>query len=138
MPKRDPRVTAYIQERAPFARPILRELRKRIHAGAGALEETIKWGMPSFVVDGKLVCGFAGFKAHCALWFWKGEQVVGRKPEEAMGQFGRITALSDLPTAAELKRLVGRAIACIEPAPPRRARKARSTSAASVRARTRA
>lgn len=123
MPKRDPRVTAYIQERAPFARPILRELRKRIHAGASALEETIKWGMPSFVLGGKLVCGFAGFKAHCTLWFWKEKEIVGPKTEEAMGQFGRITELSDLPTAAELKRLVGRAIARIEPASPRRAGK---------------
>ena len=39
---------------------------------------------------GKIIYGsLAGFKAHCALWFWKREVVTGAKPKEAMGQFGR-------------------------------------------------
>jgi len=41
MPKRDPRVTAYIQARAPFARPILRHLRQVIHAGGPGLGEAM-------------------------------------------------------------------------------------------------
>lgn len=114
MPKRDPRVTAYIQARAPFARPILRHLRQAIHAGGPGLEEAIKWGMPSFVYRGKLVCGFAGFKAHCALWFWKGAEVVGRKPAEAMGNFGRITRLDELPSDAALRAYVKKAMALVD------------------------
>ena len=114
MPKRDPRVTAYISDRAPFARPILRHLRKVIHEAAPGLEEAIKWGMPSFLYQGKIVCGFAGFKAHCALWFWKGKAIVGRKPSEAMGNFGRITSLADLPSATELKAYVQKAVETIE------------------------
>jgi hypothetical protein len=34
MPKRDPRVGKYIEGCAPFARPILKHLRKVIHAGS--------------------------------------------------------------------------------------------------------
>lgn len=113
MPKRDPRVTRYIQDRAPFARPILRHLRNVIHEGAPGLEESVKWGMPSFLYHGKIVCGFAGFKAHCALWFWHGKAVVGKKPAEAMGNFGRITSVKDLPSATAIKGYVRKAVALI-------------------------
>lgn len=82
-------MTEYIQQRSPFARPILRHLRTVIHAAAPGLEESIKWGMPSFLYQGKIVCGFAGFKAHCALWFWQGRAVVGRKPAEAIALIER-------------------------------------------------
>lgn len=68
MPKRDPRVTEYIRQRAPFARPILRHLRKVIHEDAPGLEESIKWGMPNFLYHGKIwdtqvECGNAHMKA---------------------------------------------------------------------------
>jgi hypothetical protein len=109
MPKRDPRVTQYIENRAPFARPILKHLRKVIHDGGPEIEEAIKWGMPSFVYQGKIVCGIAGFKAHCALWFWQGKTIVGKKPGEGMGNFGRITSVEDLPPAAKIKAYVKKA-----------------------------
>ena len=116
MPRRDPRVTAYIQGTAPFARPILRHLRRVIHEGAPGLEETLKWGMPSFLHEGKIVCGFAGFKGHCALWFWNGRAVVGRKPAEAMGNFGRITSLDDLPGDTKIMGFVRKGVKLIEAA----------------------
>jgi hypothetical protein len=114
MPRRDQRVSKYIQESAPFARPILKHLRKVIHEAEPGVEETMKWGMPSLLYQGKIVCGFAGFKAHCALWFWKGEAIVGKKPEEAMGNFGRITSVKDLPSAAKLKAYVKKAVLLID------------------------
>lgn len=114
MAKRDPRVTAYIASRAAFARPILRHLRAVIHQGDPRVQEAIKWGMPSFVHEGKIVCGCAGFKAHCALWFWEGKAVVGRKPAEAMGNFGRITSLDDLPPASAIRAYVKKATARID------------------------
>jgi hypothetical protein len=116
MARRDPRVTEYINGRAPFARPVLRHLRKAIHACDPSLEEDIKWGMPSFLYHGRIVCGIAGFKAHCALWFWKGTTIVGRKPTEAMGNFGRLTSLEDLPSATELKGYVRKAMRRIDEA----------------------
>lgn len=114
MPPRDPRVSQYLRKCAPFARPILRHLRKVVHAGGPGIEESIKWGMPSFLYRGKIVCGIAGFKAHCAFWFWKGKAVVGKKPKEAMGNFGRITSVKDLPSAAKIKGYVRRATRLID------------------------
>ena len=46
------------------------------------------------------MCSMASFKEHCAFGFWKGSLIVGagdRSGEQAMGQFGRITKLSELP-----------------------------------------
>lgn len=43
----------------------------------------------------------AAFKQHCSFGFWKGSLILNgadSKSEEAMGQFGRITALKDLPS----------------------------------------
>lgn len=99
MLKKDPRVDAYIANAAPFARPILTHLRKVIHQGCPEIEETIKWGMPSFEHHG-LLCGIAAFQQHCALGFFSAPA------EKAMGQYGRIVSLDDLPRDAELLRLV--------------------------------
>jgi hypothetical protein len=114
MSRRDPRVTAYINERAPFARPVLRRLRQVIRSSNAGLEETIKWGMPAYLHEGKLVCGFAGFKAHCALWFWRGRTIVGRKPAQAMGNFGRITVVDEVPAASMVAGYVKKSIKLID------------------------
>jgi len=39
---------------------------------ASKLEETLKWGTPTYTIEGKNVLGLAGFKNHCALWFHQG------------------------------------------------------------------
>ena len=36
------------------------------------LEETIKWGVPTYVLNNKNVVGLGAFKNHCALWFFNG------------------------------------------------------------------
>ncbi|MFA6955097.1 MAG: YdeI/OmpD-associated family protein [Thermoanaerobaculia bacterium] len=107
MGKRDPRVDAYIAKAAPFAKPILEHIRKTVHGAWPAIEETIKWGMPFFDYKGP-VCQMAAFKAHCAFGFWKGSLILGRseKESEAMGQMGKITSISDLPSKREITRLV--------------------------------
>lgn len=106
MVTRDPRIDAYIERSAEFARPILRFLRQVVHAGCPDVTETIKWGMPHFEHRG-ILCHMAAFKHHCAFGFWRGAVIVDaktRKPAEAMGQFGRITHRRDLPAR---KVLVG-------------------------------
>ena len=95
MAKKDARVDAYIAESADFARPILRRLRKLVHQGCPGVVEEIKWGMPHFNYGG-ILCGMAAFKEHCAFGFWNRALKIPGK-EGAMGQFGCITALSDLP-----------------------------------------
>ena len=125
MPKRDPRVSSYIRKRAPFARPILTHLRQVIHDGGPGIHEGIRWGMPSFLYQDKIICGIAGFKAHCALWFWKSKAVVGKKPKEGMGSFGRITSVKDLPPDARIRGYVRKAMKLIdqERAPATRGRR---------------
>lgn len=119
MGRRDPRIDAYIKKAAPFARPVLKRIRKAVHAGCPRVEETIKWGMPAFEYEGPL-CGMAAFKAHAALGFWKasllrkGKAAPGLAAEKSMGQFGRIASVDDLPAERTLIALVRRAAALNE------------------------
>lgn len=112
MPKTDPRVDAYIAKSEDFAKPILNHLRQLAHKASPHIQETIKWGMPHFLHKG-ILFGIAGFKHHCTLHFWNGKLVFGKgfKPvkKSGMGQFGRITALSDLPANKVLLGLMKRA-----------------------------
>lgn len=101
MGARDPRVDAYIEKSADFARPILERLRETVHSAIPEAEETIKWGAPYFDFEGP-VCGMAAFKRHCAFVFWKDKLVVEDPSDEAMGQLGRIESLDDLPSKKTL------------------------------------
>lgn len=107
---RDSRVDAYIAKAQPFARPILTHLRAAVHEGCPDVEETIKWGMPSFTHHG-ILAGMASFKAHVAFGFWKGKLVTGEVAgaDGAMWSFGRITSLDDLPPRRKLLALVKKA-----------------------------
>jgi len=100
MGERDPRIDAYIAKSADFAQPILEHLREVIHQGCPEIEEAIKWGMPAFLYRGRILCGIAAFKHHCALGFWGTRGLIGNedKRDEAMGHFGRIASLKDLPS----------------------------------------
>jgi len=96
---RDRRVDAYIARSADFARPILSHLRTVVHEACPDIEETIKWGFPFFQRQGALFCYMASFKQHAAFGFRRGALVLGKEKasERAMGQFGRITSVDDLP-----------------------------------------
>ena len=111
MSQRIAQVDAYIARSAEFARPILHHLRDLVHATCPDVEEAMKWNAPHFLYKGML-CGMSAFKAHCSFGFWKGTLVVGEGPEsaEGMGQFGRITRLSDLPPDPVLIGLIQRAM----------------------------
>ena len=95
MGKKDPRVDAYIAKSAKFAQPILKHLRALVHAGCPGVVETVKWSFPHFDYKGVL-CSMAGFKEHCSFGFWNRAMKIPAR-EGAMGQFGSIKALSDLP-----------------------------------------
>jgi len=124
MGTRDPRVTAYITQAAPFARPILTHLRELVHAACPEAEETLKWRMPVFMYHG-ILCSMAAFKEHAAFGFWKGSLVFDSdKAREAMGTFGRLTAVADLPSKRALTAYVRKAMTLNAEgitAPPRRA-----------------
>lgn len=96
MGKKDPRIDAYIAKAPGFAKPILKHLREVVHEGCPDVVETMKWSAPHFDYRGGILASMAAFKGHCAFGFWKGSLVV-EGSKDAMGQFGRITSLSDLP-----------------------------------------
>lgn len=130
MGSRDPRIDAYIAKSAEFSRPILTHLREVVHLGCPDVEETMKWSMPHFTHHGML-CGMAAFKEHCTFGFWKGALVVdaGDRSADAMGQFGCIRTLKDLPPKRVLVGYVKRAAKLNEdgvkvPRAPRAARAA--------------
>lgn len=119
MASRDKRIDAYIENSAEFARPILEHLRAVVHEACPEVEETIKWGFPHFMYHGML-CGMASFKQHCTFGFWKAKQMDGLSgnPGAAMGDFGCIRQVKDLPAKAVLKRLIKQAMAINDnPAP---------------------
>lgn len=120
----DPRIDAYIDNQAEFARPILTWLRARVHTACPEVEESIKWGMPFFSHGGRPLANMAAFKAHASFGFWNRDQMATGKEGEAMGQFGRITTLADLPDAAAMEAQIRSVIALTESGSvPRRAAK---------------
>lgn len=118
----DPRIDAYLAAAPAFAQPILTRLREDVHAACPGVEETMKWSRPHFLLDGKLLCGMSAFKAHCAFGFWAREGAEPGQPG-AMGDYGRITALADLPSRTELRRQIRAAATLLQAGAPR-ARKA--------------
>jgi uncharacterized protein YdeI (YjbR/CyaY-like superfamily) len=113
---RDSRIDEYIDRQAEFAKPILRHLREAIHAACPECEEGIKWSMPAFLYKGKQLAGMAAFKEHATFGFWRGSELVDARPGQAsaMGQFGRLTKVEDLPHPEELDALIREAMALAE------------------------
>ena len=103
MSTKDPRIDLYIYNVADFARPILLHLRELIHVACPDVEETIKWSFASFDYKGPM-CSMASFKQHCAFGFWKASLMKDKtltknaESESAMGHYGKITSLKDLPS----------------------------------------
>jgi len=133
MGTKDPRIDAYIAKSADFAKPILKHIRKLVHAACPDVEETMKWSMPYFMHKA-ILCSMAAFQSHCSLRFWKGALIFGKgraagnKQAEGMGQFGRISAISDLPREKVLIGYIKEAVRLNETGaslPTRAKRKAR-------------
>src|SRR6266496_1406179 len=112
MPTADPRVEAYIDKTRDFAKPILKHIRKLVHEACPETIETMKWSFPHFDYKGML-CSMAAFKEHCAFGFWKQsllEQSAFPAEKTAMGSFGRITSVKDLPDDKTMKKLIADAV----------------------------
>jgi uncharacterized protein YdeI (YjbR/CyaY-like superfamily) len=110
MASKDPRIDAYIAKAKPFAQPILKKIRKAVHAGCPEVVETIKWSVPAFEYKGPLA-GMAAFKAHCLLGFWKWPIMKTLPKGQKTGEFGRIESVDELPPDAALIKMVKEAVA---------------------------
>ena len=94
---KNPKIDAYIEKSADFAKPVLLKLRALVHQAHPDIEETIKWGMPNFEYKG-LLFNMAAFKQHCSFGFWKQKLIPGLDIEkDGMGSLGKIRSLEDLP-----------------------------------------
>jgi hypothetical protein len=129
MPPLDPRIDAYLATVPAFALPILQRLREDVHAACPHVVETIKWSRPHFMLSGKLLCGMSAFKAHCSFGFWAREGAAAGQGG-AMGDFGRIQTLGDLPGRAELRRQIKAHAALLQAGAPRAAKPDRPPRAA--------
>ena len=101
--KPDPRVDAYIAKAAPFAQPLLAEVRKRIHQACPDATETIKWNVPFYVLSGKLLASMAAFKKHTKLGIW-----TGMKPN-----MRDVTDMAQLPSAKAFEQELKAAAATV-------------------------
>jgi uncharacterized protein YdeI (YjbR/CyaY-like superfamily) len=113
MPTTDPWVDAYIDKAADFAKPILRHIRALVHEVCPETVEKKKWSFPHFDYKDEMMCSMAGFKQHCALTFLKQsllENSAFAEVKTAMGSFGRITSLDDLPDDKAMKKLIREAM----------------------------
>lgn len=77
--KRASTVGEYIDASGPW-RKALENLRELVLATG--LDETIKWGMPVYTLQGKNVAGFSAFKSWTGLWFYQG--VFLKDPEKVL------------------------------------------------------
>jgi uncharacterized protein YdeI (YjbR/CyaY-like superfamily) len=113
---RDTQVDTYIARQAEFARPILEHLREVVHGACPECEEALKWSMPAFLYKGKQLAGMAAFKAHASFGFSQCGDVIdpGSVKEGAMGQFGRLTGIADLPPPERLAGMVRAAMRAID------------------------
>lgn len=135
MGRKSKEVTAYIAAAQPFARPILKRLRKVFHEAEPRIVETLKWGAPAFEHAG-IVGGISAFKAHVALGFWRGGELVDRsgfftKVGKSLMSMVKLSALDDLPEDEVLIDLVRQAVALNEAAAaaPKAARKSAARKA---------
>lgn len=107
----DPRIDAYIERAAPFAQPILRELREAIHEACPQVEESIRWSMPSFTYAGSILCQMAAFKQHASFGYWKHALVMGEGVErDGMGSYGKMASVTDIPQKKQLRADIRKAM----------------------------
>lgn len=86
----DNRVEAYIEKKSQWSdelytiRKILNDL---------PLEETIKWGAPTYTFNGKNIIGMAAFKNYFGLWFFQGALLKDTHQKLMNAQEGKTQAM---------------------------------------------
>ena len=88
--KRYKTVDEYIEAAADWHDELVR-LRKLLNSTE--LVETVKWGGPCYMVDGKNVVGMAAFKAYLGLWFFQGALLADKKKVLINAQEGKTKAM---------------------------------------------
>lgn len=116
----DPRIDAYIEKSADFAKPILIYLRALIHETCPEVKEDWKWSFPNFMYRDKILCSMAAFKNHCAFGFWLEKEMETMKEltkdieKNSMFNLGKLTKVEDLPSKKQLNAAIKEAMELTE------------------------
>ena len=102
MKNTSPEVDRYIENAAPFARPILERVRRAFHKAEPGITEVMKWSFPHFEYKG-LVGSMAAFKAHATWGLWKA-QLLGVDRDR------QLKSVDDLPPEKEMVELIRKAV----------------------------
>ena len=84
------RIDAYIEKQKKWSKE-LTTLRSVINQTE--MTETVKWGMPTYQVDGKNVVGISGFKEHYGIWFFQGVFLKDEAKKLQNAQEGKTKAM---------------------------------------------
>ena len=82
------------------------------------IQEGMKWSVPTYLRNGKIVLGTAAFKAHAIVNFWRGQELGFDTKDGAMGQLGKLTSVDQLPP--DLDEMIGKAAALSDTPAPRK------------------
>ena len=74
-------VTAHLSKYSPEQRKSLEAIREQIAAELPTAKEIIKYGIPTFAIDGVPILGFSGYKNHNSLFPYSGS-VTSRLEKE--------------------------------------------------------
>jgi len=58
----------YISSLPPDVQTVLQELRRRVHAAAPGVQETIRYDIPTFTLHGIAIVHIAGWKKHVSIY----------------------------------------------------------------------
>ena len=106
MIKKDELVEEYIKEAAPFAKPILKHLRKIILETCPEAEEKILHGYPSYLYRDGLLCGILAFKNSCCGLFFAKSKIID-DPKGLLGSHSPLKGVPDgsLSYITDMKKL---------------------------------
>ncbi len=90
------KISAYLVKHAKWKEQLL-ALRGLLNASE--LVETVKWGSPTYTLDGAILISLVGFKNHCALWFHQGAFLQDEKAVLVNAQEGTTKGMRQLRLA---------------------------------------
>jgi uncharacterized protein YdhG (YjbR/CyaY superfamily) len=107
-------IDEYLAGLSPENRAALQRVRRAVHAAAPGAEECIRYGIPAFRLNGKLIAGFKAAARHCSFHPMSGETVAALEADLARYDTSRGTirflARAGLP-ATVIRKLVKTRIA---------------------------
>lgn len=89
----DDKIRSYINKHEKF-KELLNELRSIIKKHP--FEETLKWGMPTYVYDNKNLIGIGAFKNHVGIWFFQGALLKDKEQLLHNAQEGKTKAMRQM------------------------------------------